>query len=146
MTGNPFEPPRAELADAPAGPGPMPRGVQLACTLVLVSLVIGAVTLLPGVRPEDPAAEPVPFTFTLAVLLFFGGITVWLVRMVQRARNWGRWLLLAYLALGWWLGLEQITDDFTASPLIGLVDVASIAMEMVAAVLLFAGAAGRWFR
>ncbi len=143
---DPFRPPQAEVRDPEAGHGPMPRAVQLACTLVLVSLVIGAVTLLPGIRPEDPAAEPVPLGFTLAMLLFFGGITVWLVRVVQRGRNWGRWALLAYLALGWWLGAGQITDDFNGSPLVGLIDIASIVMEMVAAVLLFLTASGRWFR
>jgi len=146
VTGNPFRPPEAEVADAGPGLGPMPRGVRLACTLVLLSLVVGAVTLLPGVRPEPPGAEPVPFLFTLAVLLVFGGLTVWLVKVVERGRNWGRWALLAYLALGWWLGIDQITEDFALSPLVGFVDMGCIVVEMVAAVLLFWGAAGRWFR
>ncbi len=124
----------------------MPRGVQRACTLVLVSLAAGAVTMLPGVRPELPGVEPVSPAVTLLVLLVFGGVTVALVRAVQRGRNWARWALLGYLALGWWLGIDQLNEDFLASPLVGLVDMGCIVMEMVAAVLLFWGAAGRWFR
>lgn len=139
---NPFEPPAAEVAD-PAN-APMPPAVQRACTLVLLALALGVVTLLPGIRPPEP--EEVPFGFTLAVIVFFGGITVALVQVVRRGRNWGRWALLAYLVLGWWLMLDQLNEDFNASPLLGFLDIISVAMEVVAAVLLFKGASARWFR
>lgn len=141
---NPFEPPAAEVAD-PAS-APMPSSVRVACTLVLLSLAIGICTLMPGVRPPGPDEAELPFGFTLAVVAVFGGITVWLVQMVRRGRNWGRWVLLGYLALGWWLMLDQLTEDFTLSPLLGFLDIASILIEIVAAVLLFIGASARWFR
>ena len=145
MTPNPYAPPTADVADPSPGWPPPPRAVVIACRLVLASLVLGIISLLPGMRPALPDDPVVPWALTLAIVVVFGGLTLWLVLEVWRGKAWARWALLAFLALGWWLGAGQLSDDFLRSPLLGLFGVVSIALEVAACGLLFFGDGARWF-
>ncbi len=111
----------------------------------MASLALGIVSLLPGIRPPRPDDPLVPLAYTLGAVLVFGGLTIWLAIEVLRGKPWARWAMLAYLALGWWLGGGELGDDFMRSPVLGVIDVACIALEAVACTLLFSGAGAQWF-
>jgi len=143
---NPYAPPGSEVADPSRTMPPVPPAVRRACLLFLSSLALGLVTLLPGVRPVRPDDAAVPALFTLLVVLFFGGITVWLTWKLYRGRNWARWTMLAYVLFGWWIGASELTDDFLASPLAGLIDLVCIAIEAIGCWALFFGAGAGWYR
>ena len=145
MPSNPYQPPNAEVADAPQTLPPRPRAVRLACQLVLSSFLLGLVTLLPGVDVPRPEDEAIPAVFFIVVVAIFGAITVWLVHTTYQGRNWARWALLAYLILGWFLAAGELSSDFERSPLVGSLNVAVAVMELAAASLLFAGAGAKWF-
>jgi hypothetical protein len=145
MTPDPFAPPTAPLESVDPSWPPRPHSVNLACRLVMASLALGIVSLLPGIRPPRPDDPLVPLAYTLGAVLVFGGLTVWLAIEVLRGRLWARWAMLAYLALGWWLGGAELGDDFMRSPVLGVIDVACIALEAVACGLLFSGAGAQWF-
>jgi hypothetical protein len=145
MTPDPFAPPTAPSDHADGSWPPRPPAVNLACRLVIASLALGIVSLLPGVRPPRPDDPVVPLAYTLGAVLVFGGLTIWLAIEVLRGKPWARWAMLAYLALGWWLGGGELDDDFMRSPVLGVIDVACIALEAVACGLLFSGAGARWF-
>ena len=141
MPSNPYQPPGAEVADAPQVLAPRPPTVRLACQLVLAAFALGLVTLLPGVdvpRPEDAA---LPGVF----VAIFGVITLWLTYATYQGRNWARWALLAYLILGWFLVSGELVSDFERAPLVGSLNLAAVVMELAAVWLLFAGAGAKWF-
>jgi hypothetical protein len=142
---NPFAPPNAEVADPPSDAPPPPREIRRACGLILVAMVLGLVTLLPGVRPERAGAEDVPAFVTFGLIVFFSGLTIWLALKIYRGSGWARWAMLAYLALGWWLAGSELQETFAGSPVSGLIDVVCIAMEAVACALLTLGNGARWF-
>jgi hypothetical protein len=143
MTPNPFAPPRAEVADPP--PQQPPPAVRRACRLVVASMVLGLVTLLPGIAAPVPDDAQVPLFITLAIVAFFGGLTIWLTVAVSRGVHWARWALLAYLALGWVLSGMQFTDEFMRSPISGMIEIVCVVMELVASAMLFFGSGARWF-
>jgi hypothetical protein len=144
MSPNPFAPPRAEVADPPSGPQP-PHAVQRACRLVIASLVLGWVTLVPGIAAPAPDDVQIPFLVTLAIVAFFGALTVWLVVSVSRGASWARWALLAFLVLGWALTGLQFTDEFLRSPVSGMIEIVCTALEVAACWLLFIGSGAAWF-
>jgi len=145
MTPNPFAPPTAEVADVNLSRPPRPPAVNLACRLIMASLALGVVGLLPGLRPPRPDDPVLPLAYTLAAVLVFGGLTIWFALEVLRGRRWSRWVMLAYLVLGWWLGAGEIGDDFMRSPVLGVIDAVCIALEGAACWLLFFGEGARWF-
>jgi hypothetical protein len=145
MTPNPYAPPDAEVADVTSLRPPTPRAVGNACRLIIASLVLGIVSLLPGIRVPRPDDPQVPLAFTLGSVVVFGGLTLWLALEVWRGKRWARWVMLAYLVLGWWLGAGDMSDDFLRSPLLGTLDAVCILLEAIACALLFFGAGARWF-
>lgn len=142
---NPFAPPEAPVADPPTHEPPPPTEIRRACVLILVAMVLGLVTLVPGVRPERPGAEDIPALFTFGLVVLFSALTVWLAVKIYRGTSWARWAMLAYLALGWWLAGSELQETFVGSPVSGAIDVVCIAMEAVACVLLMSGNGARWF-
>jgi hypothetical protein len=145
MPPDPFAHPSADAADANAPRPPAPRAVRIACRLVIASLALGLVGLLPDIRLPRPEEAAAPLTFTVGSIVVFGGLTIWLAVEVLRGKPWARWAMLAYLALGWWLGAGDLGDDFLRSPVLGIIDAVCIVMEALACYLLFFGEGARWF-
>lgn len=145
MTPNPFAPPTAEVADVNLSRPQRPQAVNLACRLIMISLALGIVSLLPGIRPPRPDDPLVPLSFTLGAVVVFGGLTIWFAIEVLRGKPWARWVMLAYLVLGWLLGAGEMSDDFLRSPVLGVIDAACIVLELLACRLLFFGAGAQWF-
>jgi len=143
---NPFQPPEANVEDPVPSYGPRPVAVQRACLLVLLSLAVGVVSLIPGLRPVTPGEAEVPGWVTLLIVLIFGGLTVWLTVNVYGARNWARWGLVGFLALGWLIGFSTLPEDMVSSPFFALLDMGCVAAEISACALPFFGPAAQWFR
>lgn len=144
-TDNPYRPPTTELRDPPpASAGPPPAAVRIACGLVLVSLAVGVLTMLPGVRQPEAEAPGSAIALLVAYALF-GALTLWLTRRTWQGRHWARWALLAYLAFGWALYALSLTDEMVAAPMAALVNTVCVAIELAACGLLFFGAGARWF-
>ena len=122
-----------------------PDAVRKACLLILASLFLGLVTLIPGVQPVSPDAADTPLLVTIFVAALSIGLTVWLAVKVYDGRNWARWAMLAFLALGWWLDGSELTEDFIQSPLAGAIEAICIVMEAVACGYLFFGRGARWY-
>ena len=145
MARNPFAPPGAEVAD-PASQQPSPPAqVKRACQMVIATMVVGIITLFPGVRVPAADDAPVPFLFTLVLIAVFAGLTLWLAAKIMQGRNWARWAMLLYLGAGWVLIGPELADDFYRSPIAAIIDAISIPVEAVACWLLFTGAGGQWF-
>lgn len=144
MSLNPYAPPESQVT-AVQPPWSPPKAVSRACWLILAALLIGIVSLLPGIRPVRPDEAEVGLGFTAGIVLVFGGITVWLAIEVWRGKPWARWAMLAYLALGWLLGGGALSEDFQRSPLAGSIEAACMAMELAACGLLFFGEGAKWF-
>ena len=145
MTPNPYAPPESDVADVKRSRPPVPRAVGNACRLILASLVLGLISMLPGIRVPRPDEADVPLAFTFGSIAVFGGLTLWLALEIWRGKHWARWAMLAYLVLGWWLGAGDMGDDFLRSPLLGALDAVCIVLEIIACLLLFFGEGGRWF-
>jgi hypothetical protein len=145
MTPNPFAPPRAQVADPGSTPSDPPRAVRRAGRLVIASMLLGLVTLVPGVDVPAPDDAAVPFFVTLAIVAFFGGLTIWLVVATLRGASWARWALLAFLMLGWVLTGLQFTDEFLRSPISGMIEIVCVALELAACWMLFVGSGAAWF-
>ena len=145
MSRNPFAPPGAEVADPVSRQLPAPPQVKLACQMIIATLVVGIITLFPGVREPAAADAEVPLLFTLVLIVVFGGLTLLLASRILQGRNWARWAMLAYLGAGWALAGPNLADDFYLSPIAAIIDAISIPVEAVACWMLFTGAGGQWF-
>jgi hypothetical protein len=144
MNPNPYAPPRAEVADLDPTPAP-PPAVKRACLLIIVSMVLGIVTLLPGVRTPVPGEEDVPFLFVVAIVAVFGSFTLWLLWCIVRGRNWARWGMLVFLGVGWVMVGMEWPQSLGRDPLASAIDIFSLALEAAACSLLFLGPGARWF-
>jgi hypothetical protein len=145
MARNPFAPPGAEVADPVSQQLPTPPQVKLACQMIIATLVVGVITLFPGVREPAAGDAEVPFLFTLVLVAVFGGLTLLLASRILQGRNWARWAMLVYLGAGWALAGPSLADDFYLSPIAAVIDAISIPVEAIACWMLFTGAGGQWF-
>jgi hypothetical protein len=145
MARNPFAPPGAEVADPVSRQLPPPVQVKRACQMIVGTLVVGVITLFPGVRVPRPDEPSVPVVFSLVFLAVLVGLTILFTARIMQGRNWARWAMLAYLATGWILIGPELADDFYRSPIAAIVDAVTIPVEATACWLLFTGAGAQWF-
>lgn len=145
MTPNPYAPPGAEVSDPKHMQPAPPPSVRNACLLIGVALVLGMATLLLGVRVPSPEEQSVPRLLTFALVVLFGGLTVWFAFETFRGKNWARWAMLIYLALGWVLVASELNDQLVRAPLSAIINTVCIIMEFMACWLLFFGSGAQWF-
>jgi hypothetical protein len=151
MTPSPdrYAPPRANVMDLAAADtllAARPRTVVWACGLLLASLVIGFIALLPVVDLPMPD-EPVAMTAMIwGFTLVFTGLELWLLRCVWRRRNWARWVMVALKLLGLAISVQVIAEDWSRAPLVAWLSITSNVASAIAAVLLLARPAARWFK
>ncbi|WP_048441134.1 hypothetical protein [Caenimonas sp. SL110] len=146
MSHNPFTPPTAEVADPVTSIPPQPSSVRLALQLVIGALVLSAAAyVIPGIRVPTPEEGEISLVMTIVLLAVFGSLTLFLASRVMRGKNWARFVLLAYLGLGWLMVGMELNDNFVRSPLSTVIDIVCVAMEVAAMVLLLGGASQRWF-
>jgi hypothetical protein len=145
-----YAPPRTDVADLANSPDALllsrPRSVAWACGLMLASTAVGLVSLLPFIDPPMPD-EPVAMTALIwGMTLVFTAVELWLLRCVWQRRNWARWVMVALTVIGIALSLPVIGEDWTRSPLVAGLGIASAVLSAVGAALLAAGASARWFK
>lgn len=122
-----------------------PDEIWRACLLIVASLLLGLVTMIPGIAPERPAEADMPALEVLGLLAVFGGLTLLLALKILQRRNWARWAMLAYLVLGWLLAAATMKEDFALSPLAGLINLVCMVLEWLAVWQLFFGNGPKWF-
>ena len=151
MTDDPFRAPKARLSDADTGPdlAARPASVTLACRLLWATLIIGVLSMIPGVRTglwsgvgENAGAGAFALGFIVAMTV----LEAWLIRLVSHGRGWARWLLLGYLLLGWLLTLSDFSASIEQGMVAVVVDLVSAIAEMIAVGLLFLSRGRAWFR
>ncbi len=144
-----YAPPRTDVADI-ATPDALlssrPRSVAWACLLMLASMAVGLISLLPWVDapiPGEPAAmTAMIWGITLALL----AVELWILHCVWQRRTWARWVMVALTVFGIAVGMPVIAEDWTRSPVVAWLGIASSALSAVAAVLLLVRPAARWFK
>ena len=80
--------------------------------------------------------------FTFAIIL---GLMLWLIWMIGRGRNWARITYLILFLLGLPFSIGPLVQSFSLFPLSASIGLAQMLLQIVALVLLFTGAARRWF-
>ena len=129
---------------SPAAPG-IPGDVKEACHLILAAFAVSLIDWLDLVERIPPAHKSLLLALSVVLLSVFGGLTFWLIANIRRRRNWARWAVLVFLAAGWLLVMSDASVVWVRSPLVGIADVASIAMELVACAFLFSRGSRGWF-
>jgi hypothetical protein len=144
-----YAPPRTDVADLASSDAllaPRPLSVVWACWLMLASMVVSLVSLLPFVDSPMPG-EPAAMTALIwGITLVFTAVELWLLRCVWQRRNWARWVMVALTAIGVALSLPVIGEDWTRSPWVAGLGIASAVLSAVGAALLLALASARWFK
>jgi len=150
MTDDPFRAPKARLSDADTGPdlAARPASVTLACRLLWATLIIGALSMIPGVRTglwsgvgENAGAGAFALGFIVAMTV----LEAWLIRLVSHGRGWARWLLLAYLLAGWLMTFSDFSESIGQGMAAVVIDLSTGIAEVVAICLLFLSNGRFWF-
>lgn len=135
-----------------AGPGlKAPPGVLLACRLLLLSLALGTVSLAPSisghwwVSPDSGVPESVALAFCLSFVAAQISLYLLLIYLTYTRRNWARWALLTLLMSGWVLLVGNYSQLQADTPIAALWNAGGMALELVAAYLLFFGRDAGWF-
>jgi hypothetical protein len=152
MNVDPFKAPTAQVADRNIEPernqSPRPASITLACRLLWATIVLGLLSLIPGVRHglwDDYAGSSVAVLLVLAVIAFMTGIEIWLIGLVARCHGWARWALLAYLFAGWLMTFSDFSGSIDQGMAAVLVDLVTGAAEIFAVGLLFLSRGRSWF-
>lgn len=144
-----YAPPRTDVADIAAPDALLavrPRSVVWACLLTLASMALGFVSLLPFVDPPM-AGEPAAMTAMVwGITLVFAAIELWILRGVWLRRDGARWMLVALTVFGIAFSVPTLQEDWVRAPLLAWLGIASCAISAVAAALLLARSAARWFK
>jgi len=116
----------------------MPGSLRLGFRLYVASM---ALTPLIGAFDPAPAGLPV-----VAVALAVFALKAFLVWMSFRRRNWARIALLIYTGLALGAHAPGLLRSLAATPLLGVPDLLLVLVEIVAIILVFTPAAGRWYK
>jgi hypothetical protein len=144
-----YAPPRTDVADPAVADtllAARPRSVAWACVLMLASTLIGLVSLLPFVDPPIPGEPAAMTALVWGITLAFTAAELWLLCCVWLRRNWARWVMVALTLIGVALGLPLISEDWSRSPLVAGLGIASALSSAVGAALLLMGPSTHWFK
>ena len=152
MERSPYEPPSATLKDQPDIAPPKPAQITLAVRILWAGLFAGLVGLLPWFRGNwwlnsdgtTPAAAGLAVAIVLTVI--FVVIFVALLLLIGRRHNWARWVLLAYVLLGWIVQAVDFPKTISETPLAAGIDFLIAISEFWACYLLFLSSGAKWFK
>ena len=148
---NPYRAPRADVDDFEPSEendrGPRPPQVAVAVVMFWVVLVMQIASLVYNWQFMRYATGVV---FILAcVVSGFWVLSAWLVAMIERGLNWARitYLVLYLLIFLPFYALTTLVNlKYTRSPMGALPALAQATLQLIALLLLFAGAARHWYR
>ena len=145
MSNDPYRPPSAPIDEARPEPERAPVSVRNACALILVALVLGFATFIPGIAAPAPRMTAGLFVFETVFVAFFSALTYWLTIRIRQRSNRARVALLVLLASGWLLLAGSWQEEIAQAPIAALIDLGVTAIEVVAAWLLVSGDGAKWF-
>lgn len=150
MNIDPFKAPTAKVADIDARRDhePRPASITIACRLLWATVVLGLLSLIPGVRHglwDDYGNAPMAVGLALGFVAVMAGVEIWLIRLVARRHGWARWALLAYLLVGWLMTFSDFSGSIDEGMAAVLVDLVTGIAEMAAVGLLFLSSGRFWF-
>lgn len=147
---NPFKAPESKAGDEQMRRihASRPPAVKFACQLLWVSIGLAALSLIPGIRSdfwsEDKSLLDALMDLDLALLMML--LEAWLIQMVYMQRNWARWTLLAFLAMGWTMQLGSLSESLAAGTVAFIIDSLVMILELAACYQLFVSPGRLWFR
>ena len=155
MTHNPYAPPTAPLAVAPAvaAPSEPNRLVQLACVLIWCQGALAVAQQAFQARLViKRSGVPVAAEIGLGIGVLLGIlITWWITKKLRAGRNWMRLLLTVLYTLGWvtrlanWDSLKRTVANLIANPIEGLIVALSWILSLCIVVLINTPNARAWF-
>lgn len=123
----------------------MPCQVINACRLLAASFTLGLLAL-PSILLDFPDSEQNTLMSFLAVFIVLYGVFVTLlVIKLCAGRNWARWATALLVVIGIYMIIESLADNWQKHRFLAVMDMVSIAIEVVAVWLLFAAQSNQWF-
>jgi hypothetical protein len=121
----------------------VPKPVYRGILALSFATVVTAVSIWTKGEMWD-AADRMTFWMWL-LFLTINGSFIWLLVLTWKRRNWARWAIAIWCALGW-IALAISFATATASPLDRTFQVVTIAIEIWGCMQLFSRSASSWFR
>ena len=126
----------------------MPRTLKMSLWLLVVSVSAGILAVAVGATPSGTV--PASYTWIVVLILLVavipsGALWIFVAYRAYRGRNWARWLLVIFLALGLLESLPSFISTFsvTASDFLELL---AVLTQAVSVALLFTPTANAWYR
>jgi predicted permease len=143
---NPYRPPRSSVVDVPSEEERIerPRHVFIAVALLWVTLVIQAAGLAFMWRLYR--LMPPSFLIMAGVITCVWVLTAWVAAMLERGRNWARFVYLVLLLVNAPLALILTAFTASAAPIAALAMPVQLLLQIAAMIMLFVPPAGAWFR
>jgi hypothetical protein len=145
VSGNPYAPPKAVVADSlmDSSPAARPLAVSFAVGLLYLGVALSGLNTI--IRLLEFSVGALPIT-VVAVPLVVLCVVALITHTISRGRNWARITLLIVVVLGlpvFLLNLRAILEDavFTIA-----VSVFIYALQIVALYLVYTGVGAQWFR
>ena len=146
---DPFKPPKANL-EVPRVLGPPPRSVKGAYGLLCVSASLTLLLTVAMWLGVLPAAAGSTLGMTTASNLVGAGVIFFFAWKIRTARNWARWILAIWTALGvagWSVSILILPAAWSAVPVVySVIGIVQALLQLAAVVGTFTAPARAWFR
>lgn len=143
---NPYTPPSTTVEDPVQYLGPRPAAVTLAAKLMWAALLVGLVSMIPGVRNGAYDGSDIPIWVTVVLTGVFFALYVFLIRRILQGRNWARWTLIGLHVVSWIVLLTDSAALRAEGVLANALDLLIMALEVYGSILLLWGEGGKWFQ
>jgi len=150
---NPYAPPKAPVSDFEGSGRPsLPRHVETSCQLMWVNFVLQLVGMV-LILFQAPSAGVIVVTIIMDLIAVGIGYLIlrWVVGKLRIGRNWMRWLVTAFNAIGWlsmllmWDFFKLVFTSVFANPVMAVSTLVQWVVGVVAVVLLHTRQSRAWF-
>jgi hypothetical protein len=140
---NPYEPPKATLADIVPSTTEIPGRVVAAVRLIWLSLVLGAVsTAVFSIHPP-----PGKSIVGVMGLVGFGLLVAVVLNLaIRRGKNWARIVFVVLFVIGFLLGIPRLAVLWKAPSVFLVSEELQDILQLVSVILLLTEPATRWFK
>jgi hypothetical protein len=145
---SPYSPPASKVADRDVDSRPAkPRQIEWAVKLLWFDLAIAVLILgLQYSRGEYSGGSPGASAIAVGFLAALFAISVWVILAIDRGRNWGRVVQLLFVVLAAIFLFMPSDEPNRATVVEYLLELVSLAIEVVAIILVFTRPGALWFR
>ena len=120
-----------------------PRVFVAAITLLWLAL---AFSLIRVVADTDHAAIPVPLALVYGLLVLVFAVKAFFIYKISKRRNWARIVYLVVVAVGSIRVVPDLISEVAKTPTQGLIELTTVAFQIVAICLLFIPPYGDLFK